>query len=73
MAYTATAPTEYLADELAKLIDIPEVFRGAKIQLIGPGAQISKDGIVYYPFQSDEEVDEWVDALTSSWWNDEAI
>jgi hypothetical protein len=73
MPYTSTAPTEYLADELAKVIDIPEAFRGAKIQLIGPGAHISKGGVVYYPFQSDAEVSEWTDAATSAWWNDETI
>ena len=73
MAYKATAPTEYMADELAKIIDIPEMFRGERIQIIGPGAQIAKNGAVYYPFQSEEEVMGWIDSAMSSWWNDETV
>jgi hypothetical protein len=73
MAYKVIAPTEYLADELAEVIDIPEMFRGAKIQIIGPGAQIAKNGVVYYPFQSEEETMDWIDSAMSSWWNDEAV
>jgi hypothetical protein len=71
MAYKNNAQTIFEADELAKVIDIPDVFRGAKIQLVGPGAQISKNGIVYYPFQSEDEVMEWIDASVGDWWDDE--
>jgi len=30
MAYVEIAPTEYLADELAKVIDLPQSYRGLK-------------------------------------------
>jgi hypothetical protein len=73
MAYSPTAPTEYYADDLAKYIDVPEAFRGAKIQLIGPGASIARNGVVYYPFTSEEEVLDWIDAVSSEWWNDETV
>jgi hypothetical protein len=73
MPYTPTAPTEYYADELAQFIDVPEVFRGTIIQLIGPGACISRNGVVYYPFTSEEETLDWIDAVTSEWWNDETV
>ncbi|GHT77887.1 hypothetical protein FACS1894104_0230 [Actinomycetota bacterium] len=53
--------------------DVPEVFRGTKLQIIGPGASISRNGIVYYPFQSEDEAMEWIDAVSSDWWNDATI
>jgi hypothetical protein len=31
MAYVSTAPTEYLADELAKVIDLPQSYKGLSI------------------------------------------
>jgi hypothetical protein len=73
MAYSLVAPTKYKADDLARVIDIPEMFRGETIQLIGPGAHISSSGIVYYPFQSEDEVLGWVEEMNSSWWDDETV
>ena len=34
MAYVATAPTEYLADELVKVIDLPKAYRGLKVMFV---------------------------------------
>jgi len=34
MAYVATAPTEYLADELAKVIDLPQSYKGLKVMFV---------------------------------------
>jgi hypothetical protein len=73
MAYTPTAPTEYFADDLARFIDVPESFRGTKIQIIGPGAHISQNGVVYYPFQSEKETLDWIESVSARWWDDEAV
>jgi len=34
MAYVATAPTEYLADKLAEVIDLPQSYRGLKVMFV---------------------------------------
>jgi hypothetical protein len=39
MAYVATAPTEYLADELAKVIDLPQSYKGLNLVFIPKAKQ----------------------------------
>jgi len=39
MAYVATAPTEYLADELAKVIDLPQSYKGLKVMFVPKAKQ----------------------------------
>jgi len=39
MAYVATAPTEYLADELAKVIDLPKSYKGLKVMFVPKAKQ----------------------------------
>jgi hypothetical protein len=73
MAYKRTAPTEYMADDLARVIDIPEAFRGAKLQLVAPGAHISQNGVVYYPFLSEGEALDWIEDVVINWWDDETV
>jgi hypothetical protein len=34
---------------------------------------ISKNGIVYYPFISEKETIDWIDNAVSEWWDDETI
>jgi len=34
---------------------------------------ISKNGIVYYPFISEKETIDWIDSTVSQWWDDETI
>jgi hypothetical protein len=34
MAYVATAPMEYLADDLAKVIDLPQSYKGLKVMFV---------------------------------------
>ena len=34
---------------------------------------ISKNGIVYYPFISEKETIDWIDNAVSQWWDDETI
>jgi hypothetical protein len=41
MAYVATAPTEYLADELAKVIDLPQSYKGLKVMFVPKAKQRS--------------------------------
>ena len=73
MSFAATAQNVYNADDFAKFIDIPEFFRGKRVRIVPDGAVVSKSGIVYYPFTSEEEVGEWLDDVVSEWWDDETI
>jgi len=34
---------------------------------------ISRNGIVYYPFVSEKETIDWIDNAISEWWDDETI
>jgi hypothetical protein len=34
---------------------------------------ISKNGVIYYPFISEEETIDWIDNAVSEWWDDETI
>jgi len=34
---------------------------------------ISKNGIIYYPFISEKETIDWIDNAVSQWWDDETI
>jgi hypothetical protein len=34
---------------------------------------ISKNGVIYYPFISEKETIDWIDNAVSEWWDDETI
>jgi hypothetical protein len=34
---------------------------------------ISKNGVIYYPFTSEKETIDWIDNAVSEWWDDETI
>jgi hypothetical protein len=73
MAFVSAAPNAYLADDLAKFIDLPSSFRGQKIQFVPFGASISKNNVVYYPFETEKEADDWIESSVSEWWDDETV
>jgi hypothetical protein len=73
MSFVAATCDVYNADDLAKFIDLPESFRGKKVRIVPDNAVMSKGGVAYYPFTSEEETNEWLDEVVSEWWNDETI
>jgi len=36
-------------------------------------ANLSKNGVVYFPFKNENETIEWIDDVVSEWWDDETI
>jgi len=36
-------------------------------------ANISKNGVVYFPFTEEQETIDWIDNVISEWWDDETI
>ena len=69
MAFVSTASNTYFADDLAKFIDLPSVFRGQKIKII----PFSKDETLRYPIETDKELDDWMGNAVCEWWDDEAV
>ena len=51
----------------------PEPFSRNKVRTAPDDAVVSKGGVVYYPFSSEEEVCEWIDNVVSEWWDDETV
>jgi hypothetical protein len=73
MAFVSVAPRAYLADELARFIDLPSCYRGQKLQFVPCGANISKNNVAYFPFETEKEANDWIDGVASEWWDDETI
>jgi hypothetical protein len=73
MAFVSTAPNVYLADDLARFVDLPSSFRGQKIQFVPISANVSKNNVVYFPFESEKEADDWIEQSVSEWWDDETV
>jgi|GEM_PF-2147868 len=73
MAFVSVAPKTYLADDLAKFIDLPIFFRGQKLQFVPLNADVSKNGVVYFPFETEKEADDWIENVVGEWWEDETI
>jgi len=36
-------------------------------------ANLSENGIVYFPFKEEKETIDWIDNVVSEWWDDETI
>ena len=36
-------------------------------------ANVSKNGVVYFPFNGEKETIDWIDDMVSRWWDDETI
>jgi len=36
-------------------------------------ANLSKKGVVYFPFKDEKETIDWIDNVVSEWWDDETI
>ncbi len=36
-------------------------------------ANLSKNGVVYFPFKEEKETIDWIDNMVCEWWDDEAI
>jgi len=36
-------------------------------------ANVSKNGVVYFPFNEEKETIDWIDDMVSQWWDDETI
>jgi hypothetical protein len=36
-------------------------------------ANISKNGVVYFPFKEEKETIDWIDDVVCQWWDDETI
>ena len=36
-------------------------------------ANVSENGVVYFPFNEEKETIEWIDDMVSQWWDDETI
>jgi len=36
-------------------------------------ANISKNGVVYFPFIEEKETIDWIDDMVGQWWDDETI
>jgi len=36
-------------------------------------ANISKNGVVYFPFNNENETIDWISNVVSEWWDDETI
>jgi len=36
-------------------------------------ANISKNGVVYFPFNEEKETIDWIDDMVGQWWDDETI
>ena len=68
MAFVATAPSVYLADDLARVIDLPNTFRGQKIQIVPFPSNIN-----CIPFETEKEMLNWMESAVSEWWDDETV
>ena len=73
MAFVSVAPSAYLADELARFIDLPNYFRGQKLQFVPCEANVSKNNVAYFPFETENEANDWVENIACEWWDDETI
>jgi len=36
-------------------------------------ANLSKNGVVYFPFNDENETIDWIDNVVSEWWDDETL
>jgi len=36
-------------------------------------ANVSKKGVVYFPFNEEKETIDWIDEMVGQWWDDETI
>jgi hypothetical protein len=36
-------------------------------------ANVSKNGVVYFPFKEEKETIDWIDDVVCQWWDDETI
>jgi len=36
-------------------------------------ANVSKNGVAYFPFNEEKETIDWIDDMVSQWWDDETI
>jgi len=34
---------------------------------------VSRNGVVYFPFETEKETVDWMEDVVSEWWNDETI
>ncbi|MDR1813164.1 MAG: hypothetical protein LBQ87_10100 [Candidatus Fibromonas sp.] len=34
---------------------------------------VSRNGVVYFPFKEEKETIDWIDNVVSEWWDDETI
>jgi hypothetical protein len=34
---------------------------------------VSKNGVVYFPFNEEKETIDWIDDMVSQWWDDETL
>jgi len=73
MSFVAAAQSVYNADDLAKFFNIPESFRGQRVRIVPDSAVLSKGGVAYYPFTSEEEATDWLDCAAAEWWDDEEV
>ena len=70
MAFVAIAPKVYLADDLARVIDLPNTFRGQKIQIVPFYTENSNNCV---PFETEKEMLNWMENAVSEWWDDETV
>jgi len=56
-----------------KAINASYSISGKKGRAAPDNAVVSKGGVIYYPFTSDEEAGEWMDNVISEWWDDETV
>ena len=56
-----------------KAANRPESFSRNMPRSAPNDAVVSKGGVTYYPFASEEEVSEWIDNVVSEWWDDETV
>jgi len=47
---------------------------GARISEVAYSeANLSKNGVVYFPFTEEQETIDWIDNVVSEWWDDETL
>jgi len=73
MAFVSVAPQTYFADDLARYVDLPNSFRGQNLQFVPLQANISRNDVVYFPFESEKEASDWTESAVGEWWDDETI
>jgi len=54
--------------------DKANVATGTRIsEVVYSEANLSKNGVIYFPFKEEKETIDWIDNVVSEWWDDETI